>query len=470
MSNWTDTIVARSSPPGHTTRTLIRISGPKAEDIIARLLDHPITEPRRLTQRRLILDPDSSPALPVLACFFEPPACYTGEPTAEIQFPGNPELVRRVLDRCVQLGARPAEAGEFTFRAMIHGRLDLTEVEGIGATIAAENDAELAAAATLRQGALSQVVNDIADRVTHLLALVEAGIDFTDQEDVTAIGPDELAHSAGQTLEKLRELIQRSVNWQAVTQVPAVVLAGPPSSGKSTLFNALLGRERSVTHHQPGTTRDVLVEEMNLPTRGPTPMRIQLIDMAGLDEPLLRLDRQVQEQARTTIEQADLVILLEEAHDGPLPGFLIPSHERRIIRIRPRIDQQPPARSPSVINVCALDGRGLPELLEAMAQRLGAGGPTMAQGMMALQPRHAAALQQAADRLAQSIVHAGGADRSSPPAPRVANRRKDAGIAPAWELVAFELRRSLDALGSITGRVTPDDIIGEIFSRFCIGK
>ncbi|MEM1099723.1 MAG: GTPase [Planctomycetota bacterium] len=237
--NPADTIAAVSSPPGRSLRGLIRLSGPDAFAITERLVQTVGVDDQAHVVRHVRLIDSNTPGL---LTTFPGPRSYTGDDTAELQLPGHPALLERVLRQAFALGARSAEPGEFTFRAWQNGKLDLLEAEGIAALIAARSDAQLAAARSLHQRDLGHVADQLAATLTDALALVEAGIDFTDQEDVVPIPPDAL-HAKLETLAaQLDELLRGARSWSALEALPRVVLAGPPSVGKSTLFNALLGR------------------------------------------------------------------------------------------------------------------------------------------------------------------------------------------------------------------------------------
>ena len=288
----TDTIAAVSSPPGRSARGLIRISGPGVSAVLEHLLEDAIAEPRKLTPVRL--KPPHLPPIPALLLRFTAPASYTGDDLAELQLPGNAALLDRVLHEVLEVGrasrpspstadgpdgpptspnqgaklARLAEPGEFTFRAYTAGKLDLTRAEGVGATISAVSDSQLAAAGLLRRGELGATAESLVDQIGGLLALVEAGIDFTDQEDVNPIAPGRLDEKLADAEHQLERILANSRSWGAIEALPRAVLVGPPSVGKSTLFNALLGRERAVIDAAPGTTRDVLAEPLRLQCTG----------------------------------------------------------------------------------------------------------------------------------------------------------------------------------------------------------
>ncbi len=434
-----DTIAAVSSPPGRSPRGLIRLSGSAATDHLNALLTAPAPGDTSHTPFTVRL---RDPPIPALLTVFRGPRSYTGEDVAELQVPGNAALLDRLLHQLVAAGARLAEPGEFTFRAYLNGRLDLTQAEGVAATISAESDAQLGAATMLREGKLAAATRTLVDELGQALALVEAGIDFVDQEDVVPItAPDLRARLAG-LQGGLSALLRRSRAWGALEALPRVVLVGPPSAGKSTLFNALLGHERAVIHDLPGTTRDVLAEPMKLPGVG----EVMLVDVAGLDAAEALLDREAQAAARRAIDAADLLLVL-----GDSPVALPPSIPR--LHLLPKADVTCPVGVG--LPISAVTGQNLDVLRDEIARRVGEQGGRSAGDALALQPRHEAALREAHDRLAAAHE-------------LLAHETADALKNP--ELIAGRLRAALDALASLGGELTPDDVIGKVFATFCVGK
>ncbi len=445
-----DTIIAVSSPPGRSHRGLIRFSGPRTRDILESLTGQPLPPPRTLAACRL-----REPDLPVLLVHFQGPASYSGQDMAELQMPGNAALLDRVLHRAIACGdaARLAEPGEFTFRAFAAGKMDLTEAEGIAATIAAASDSQLRAAAMLRRGRLGQWAERVVDQLANHLALVEAGIDFTDQESVVPITPGRLDEVLSEVHAEIEQLLSKARSWAALEALPRVVLVGLPSAGKSTLFNALLGRKRAVVSDTPGTTRDVLCEPLLLEGHG----EVMLIDMAGLDDPLEALDRDVQQLARNAIDQADLIINVLDAtrRDAPMyPGLTVYTK----IDLNPHLapGDYPGGKDRPAITICAPIGQGLAELRRAIAAELADRSVSLSGDALALQPRHESALRQALDHLS--------ATRS------LLSAQLDFAAISQVELVADALRGALDELAGLGGRISPDQVIGRVFATFCVGK
>jgi len=369
------------------------------------------------------------------------PASYTGEDTAEIVLPANALLVDEVIDAILgHTDVRRAGAGEFTARAYLSGRLSLDEAEGVAQLIGATNEAELAAASRVLSGAAGDRARELADEVARLLALVEAGVDFTDQEDVVPIAPAELRDAIARVL----SAIGSDSSGSASSGVFRAVLVGPPSAGKSTLFNALLGKERSMTDPAPGTTRDVIAEPLEIGHAD-----IELCDLPGLDtEPGDPIAVEMQAAARRAIDGADLILACDpEGRWGFIDG------SRPALRIRTKLDEHGARDVP--LAVCALDGAGLDALRRAIADAaLGRGAPTAGASELSVAPRHRRAAHEAAGSLRAAV--------------QLLEHDTDSITEP--ELVAGELRLALDRLGEITGRITPDDVIGRVFASFCVGK
>jgi len=447
-----DTIIAPASAPGRSPRAIIRISGHATGRLLRSLTgeDH---ASRRCSTALLHLAPGVQ--LPILIARFLAPNSYTGEDAAELQVPGNPDLVERLLHLLASYpGVRLAHPGEFTARAYLAGRMTIDQAEGVAATIAATTSEQLAAAASLLEGRTGAHYRRFSDELANLLSLVEAGIDFTDQEDVVAITPGALASRLASLADQIAAHLGAAAGAESAPPIPRVVLAGKPNAGKSTLFNALLRRRRAVASPTPGTTRDVLSEEFDLCSAIPGGPTILLQDLAGLDASATGLiESSAQHAAAAALRSADVILWCDPTgrfNPAALPVTLPPVPT---IRVRTFGDQPRAAHTAEDLAVCALDGWNLSVLRRAIAD---ASTTARAGSIAALLPRHRRALSEAGARIAEAAAMID---------PSALDGRLDAP-----ELIAGLLRAALDSLGELVGHISPDDILGRVFATFCIGK
>lgn len=482
-----DTITAICSPPGRSARGILRISGPNAFEIIESTLKTDATQqPIDFTRgiRRAHLQLGAASTLPCLVAIYPSPHSYTAEDTVEIITAGNPHLLNRLIQEMVIRGARPAEPGEFTARAYFNGRITLAQAEGVAQTIAAASDAHLRAAQILTDGTLGNLCRKLSTRLSRALALLEAGIDFVDQEDVVPISRDDLASEIEAVITDIDELTRHALGMEQLSALPRVVLVGPPNAGKSTLFNALLGRERAVVSPVRGTTRDALVEPIHLePDDDGFGAEILLIDPAGLNENDSESDDffapAMQQAARQAIRQADLLLYLHPADQrdetrndasGDASGYevygdLLDPFERagKVIHVRSKSDVKESENEDDHfdVTISAFTGSNLNRLRAILAEHLQKRMTTLSADAVALQPRHEAALASTRKGLSQAAKML----RET-----VGQVESNSAINDA-ELIAVSMRSSLNALGRITGdEVTPDDVLGHIFAHFCVGK
>ncbi|MBL0927959.1 MAG: 50S ribosome-binding GTPase [Phycisphaerales bacterium] len=452
-------IAAVATGPGFARWAVVRLSGQGTLDTLARILASPRPAPAApgVHRVRVALPPPAHharllpprPELPALLALFRAPRSYTGDDAAELFVPGSPHVTGRVLSALFAAGARPAQPGEFTARAFLAGRLTAEQAEGVQALVAARTQAELDAAGRLLSGSTGARFRTLADDLAATLALVEAGIDFADQDDVVAIGPAALLARLDAILAETDALLGPGAA-EAHDHRPAIALVGPPNAGKSTLFNALLARPRVVVSPEPGTTRDSISETIAIPGGQAT-----LTDLAGLDDAIAarsRLDAAGQAAARRAIDAADVLIYCDPDARFEGPAFPDPG-PRPVIRLRTKADL--PGGPPAPLAVCALDGWGLDALRRAIADAADlARGRAHAEHLVI--PRHRRALADARAALA---------DARAETAPLAGSRQLTNA-----ERVAAPLRDALDHLAELAGRISPDDVIGRIFATFCIGK
>jgi tRNA modification GTPase len=435
-----DTIVARASAPGPARRAVIRISGPNTGAVLDCFdIDTPPSRGAFRARATLFCNAD----LPLLVLHFIAPASYTGQDAAELLVPANAHLVELILARaCTIEGVRRAEPGEFTARAYLAGRLTLAQAEGVAAKIAADHTKSLEAADRVLSGQAGLEHRAWADRLATLLARVEAGIDFTDQEEVVAVTSCELH----QALQQLHSEVSAAIGTaqSAWTARPLVALVGPPNAGKSTLFNALLGRTRVVASPTAGTTRDVIIEPLDLSAHGTG--SVDLADLPGLEQTASDpISRAAQTNARNTLEHADLILLCD-----PQARFEQMETDTPTIRVQTQADEH--LSGESDLSICSLDGWHLDTLARMIAAH--AFGSRRADDSDLI-PRHRAHAKAAADHFEMALA--------------TLKDQPETDLLDA-ELIAGSLRSALDHLGSITGQIPPDEIIGRIFASFCIGK
>jgi tRNA modification GTPase len=389
------------------------------------------------------------------------PSSYTGDDVVELLVPGGEAILGRIMNGLVREAEghgtplRHAGPGEFTARAYLNGRIDLLQAEGIAEAIRAETDSQLRAAHLMSDGGLGSVAGSLVEELTRLTALVEAGIDFTDQEDVVAIANESLVDALDAHLAELDRRLRGAASMERLESVPRVVLAGPPNAGKSSLFNALVGSERTVVAAVEGTTRDVVTEPLRIPTDHGD-LEVLLSDLAGFDatdatgtatDPLI--EQAMQAHARDAVERADLVVRCTAP--GQEPVSLPP--DIRCLEVMTKSDL-PGARGAG-LPVSVRTGSGVDALLTSIAARMGGNSNVLAAGVFALTHRHRETLERTMDAMQQAR------DLATQAAPETM---------PPAELIASCLRDALDALGELVGRVTPDQVLEHVFASFCVGK
>jgi tRNA modification GTPase len=454
----TDTIAAVSSPPGHGFRGLVRLSGPAAWPIALdgfvpdRDWDREAPSPARAEWRagRLRLE-GLRPPVPVALGLWPGPRTYTGQPLAEIHLIGAVPLVQHVLACCLARGARHAAPGEFTLRAFLAGRLDLTRAEAVLGVIEARTAVQLDAALEQLAGGLAGPVARLRDRLLDVLAHLEANLDFVDEADVVDLGRAALAAELTGAAEETAALAGRLRGRDRPEGSPRVVLTGPPNAGKSRLFNALLGRAQAIVSPRAGTTRDYLAAPCDCDG-----LAVELVDTAGVEAAsvsgAIPGSARAQDLRAEQVAQADLVLICRSADtEGQGPAETPVTPGRPCLRVWTKADLGPPPGDASLplVSTSAASGAGLAALRTAIAAALrecpSEGDLPASTGARC---RDSLAHADSALRAASRILLEGGGE----------------------ELVAIDLRQALDELGKVVGAVVTDDILDRIFRRFCIGK
>ncbi len=449
-----DTICALATPPGVGGIGVIRVSGPQAFAVTDAVTRRPRNTPcasykGHTLHRAHVVAANGDTIDDVLLAVFHAPRSYTGEDVVEISGHGGPVPLRGILARLLQSGARLARPGEFTQRAFLNGRMDLAQAEAVGDIIAAQTEEAHRLARRQGEGRLSREVRGIRDIALGVLARIEASIDFP--EDVGELDADlcagELARAEAGT-EALLQTAERGILYR---QGLKLVLAGRPNVGKSSLLNALLRAARAIVTPIPGTTRDVIEETLNL--RG---IPIRAMDTAGLRETEDLVERLGVERTRQSIAEADFVLIVL---DATLGETLEEAQLRADVSGRPHLvvwnkwDLAAGRPLPSEgIPVSAATGWNIDALEDAISDAVtgGTAAPSQAEVAVVTHARHRRALEDARTALAQAQATL-------------------AASLPA-DFISVDVRGALTALGEITGETATEDIIGEIFSRFCIGK
>jgi tRNA modification GTPase len=434
-----DTIVAVASAPGPGGRAIVRLSGTDALCIARKLFVGPEPAPGLIAAGEVRLT-DVVPSLPADLYHWSQPRSYTGQDVVELHTLSCPPLVELLVAGCLSAGARAAQPGEFTLRAFLAGKLDLTRAEAVLGVIAATSRDELKQALAQLAGGMTRPLQELREDLLNLLADVEAALDFADEKH-EFVGHEELLLrlTKGLALVTLlrRQLDQRTVGSRAFR----VVLAGRPNAGKSSLFNALAGASAALVSAEPGTTRDYLVQRLEV-----SGASIELIDTAGLRSGVNGIEGHAQKLGRQQAQHADLVLLcVEGGRANADEQTMLAGGDPPVVGVATKSDLHQPAGG--WLATSTVTREGLPAVRDLLAERArNLARPALAPSLSRCRHHVDACL----DHLRRA--HALALEEDPP------------------ELLALELRGSLDALGAMVGAVYTDDLLDRIFSRFCIGK
>ena len=442
----TETIAAIATPFGEGAIALLRLSGPRALEIARGVFRGAKEFAPRVAHFGAIHD-GGRKLDEVLLTVFPAPTSYTGEDVVEIACHGGVLISRRILELLLQNGARSAEPGEFTQRAYLNGKMDLTQAEAVMDLIGAQTDLALRAATEQLEGRLGEKFRALRDGLIEVLAHVEAYIDFPD-EDIDPATGDALLAKIDAVRANASALLATARPGKILREGVRTVIYGAPNVGKSSLLNLLLGYERAIVSARPGTTRDVIEEVIDL--RG-IPLRI--VDTAGVRESEDEIEREGMVRTQRQVERADLVLHVVDASEGMADGgWRMADGEMRTLLVLNKGDlpEHESWRGVEGVRISCLKNDGIAQLDEAIFAKITGGEAAQRDWSVAINARHEAALQTAL-RFAEAARQAF-ADGLSP------------------EFVAEELRASLSAIGDILGRVDHEEVLGKIFSTFCIGK
>ncbi len=442
----TETIIAVATAPGRGGVGVVRLSGPQSAAIAEKICG--TLPPARFAQFTTFKDAQGEVMDSGLVLYFPNPASFTGEDVVELQAHGSPVVLDLLCQRAISLGARMARPGEFSERAFLNNKIDLAQAEAIADLIDSATDQAARGAVRSLQGEFSSQINHLLRQLIELRMFVEASIDFSDEE-IDFLAEAKVGEQVQGLLSQLDVIMASAQQGSLLREGISVVLAGRPNAGKSSLHNRLAGHDAAIVTDVAGTTRDVLREQIHL---GGLPLRIS--DTAGLHETQDVVEQEGIKRTQAEILQADHVLLISDdaAHDAAILASLPENVIVTLIQNKIDLNNTPPRREDknglTILYLSAKTGDGL-DLLE---QRLceAAGFHPEQEGVFIARRRHLDALERA-----RSAVEIG---------------YRCLAEAGAGELLAEELRQAQQALGEITGDFTTDDLLGEIFSNFCVGK
>jgi tRNA modification GTPase len=447
--NLDDTIVAIATPAGRGGIGVVRIAGPQAREIAKPMLriKHDL-EPARAIFGELVEPTGNSSRIDeVVVTYFAKPHSYTTDDIVEIAAHGSPVVLRHIVELCIAAGARLAEPGEFTMRAFLNGRIDLTQAEAVRDLIDSQTLHQAKIAAQQLEGALSRRLQPVKQKLVELIAVLEAGIDFA-EDDVSVLPKAAILERVASVREPLEQLAATFAYGKIVHQGLTLAIVGRPNVGKSSLFNRLVERERAIVTATPGTTRDLVSETVAI---GGIP--IQLVDTAGIRQALDEAESIGIRKSMEALADADLVLVVLDASQ---PGTAEDKELLRHAEGRPNIvvgnkcDLGVAAGQSTIVRASALTGEGIPELRAEILRHIGGETGAQAEAGFLTNVRHQGLVQ---DSLAALEAAA-----------------KAVGAKIPHEMLLLDLYNALRPLDAITGATTTNDILNLIFSTFCIGK
>jgi tRNA modification GTPase len=455
-----DTIVAIATPPGRGGLGVVRLAGPESKAIASAMLR--LSAGRQMEAGRahfgVLVEPGTNERIDeVVATYFAKPHSYTTDDIVEISCHGSPVVLRQAVEQALAAGARLAEAGEFTMRAFLNGRIDLTQAEAVRDLIESQTLYQAKVAAQQLQGALSHRLQPIKQKLVELIARMEAGIDFA-EDDVAVMPAEQILHRIAEVREPLTELAESFAYGKFVHEGLTLAIVGRPNVGKSSLFNRLVERERAIVTATPGTTRDLVTETVSL---GGIPVR--LVDTAGIRQALDEAESIGIGKSMEALADADLVLVVLDAsqpQDRTDRELLEQVAERGAVAVLNKSDLAATGSTADnsmalrdggvpVVWTSALSGEGIAELRQQILRHVHGDGPPQETGMLTNLRQ-----QQQVTRTLAALDAAAVSVRANTP----------------HEMILLDLYNALHALDEVTGATTADDILNLIFGTFCIGK
>jgi tRNA modification GTPase len=447
-----ETIAAVATPPGEGGVAIVRISGCQALEIASKIFSGPVKNYKTHTVHfGQVIDLQRNHVDDALLLVMLGIKSYTGEDTVEIHCHGGSLITRRVLETAIQAGARLARPGEFTFKAFINGKLDLAQAEAVQELISAKNEHALYAAENQLRGRLSEKVSDFQKGLTEIAAILEAWVDFPD-EGLEFATMDEICADLQSVCDKMQHLESTYHDGKILHHGISLCLIGCPNVGKSSLMNALLDKDRAIVTAIPGTTRDILEDDLRL-----NGLNFKLIDTAGIRQNAEVIEQEGIRRSKAAMKQADLILLVLDANRG------IESQDLELLEIVPKrktiavwnktdlpYNGLPVLDLPHAVHLSAKEKIGLEKLHKAIDKVIWENGPPSREEILITNVRHKEAITQAI--LSCQKVIEGLQNNVSP------------------EFISMDMRQCLQELGKVMGTNIGEDILSAIFSKFCIGK
>jgi tRNA modification GTPase len=460
VKNRQDIIAARATPAGVGAVAVVRVSGPGVFELVDRLLKKPVSNADSHTAHFRALWDEDGLVDEALLTVFRAPHGYTGDDTVEISTHGSPYIVDRLIQALCRQGARPADAGEFTLRAFLNGKLDLAQAEAVADLISSESAASHKAALGQLRGGISEEISLMRTRLIDFAALIELELDFS-EEDVEFARRDDLIAQVNEALEKIQTLLKTFAQGNAVKEGVQVVFAGRPNAGKSTLFNLLLQEDRAIVSDIAGTTRDALEDVLLIEG-----MRYRLIDTAGIREATDTIEKLGIERTWQYMQGSAMVLYVADVSDntplqlledlntlaGKAQQVWVVGNKTDLVQDWNSIEWQAAAQAGGAAGFIGVSGKN-PEDRQQLREYLyqnSAFKSDLSDQTLITNQRHFHAFLKAEESLLRVL------------------EAIEAGISK--EMLAFDLREALAALGEITGEITTEDLLGSIFGKFCIGK